>query len=76
MNKNGLYEGARVEIVYDYYGQKDKRISLLGRKGTIRQFAGRDYKALCWDVELDTPLRDGRKFLWCSTRELILDNLH
>ncbi|KKL97254.1 hypothetical protein LCGC14_1836280, partial [marine sediment metagenome] len=33
MNHNGLREGARVEIVFDYYGQKDKRISLIGLTG-------------------------------------------
>ncbi|KKK51068.1 hypothetical protein LCGC14_3118640, partial [marine sediment metagenome] len=38
MNRNGLYEGARVEIVSDYYGQADKRISLIGRKGRIRRY--------------------------------------
>ncbi len=65
---NGLHEGARVTIVGDHYGQADKRISLIGREGTIRrESAG---TTLCWDVELDFPLRDGRKFLWCSTWEL------
>jgi len=69
--RNGLREGARVEIVFDYYGQKDKRISLIGLTGMIRTYATHSAgDTLCWDVELDAPLRDGRKFLWCSTREL------
>ncbi len=68
---NGLHKGARVQIVYDYHGQKDKRISLIGLTGRIRTSAG-PYPPVCWDVELDAPLRDGRKFLWCSTRELVL----
>jgi hypothetical protein len=72
---NGLREGARVEIVGDHYGQADKRISLIGLTGTIRAHTsalvgGKWTRSLCWDVELDAPLRDGRKFLWCSTWEL------
>ena len=66
---NGLHEGARVEIVDDRYGQADKRISLIGLTGTIRRAS--QGESLNWDVELDFPLRDGRKFLWCSTWELI-----
>ena len=70
--KDGLHEGAQVEIVGDYYGQKDKRILLVGLTGTIRKYGpgGSDGNHLAWDVELDFPLRDGRKFLWCSTWEL------
>ena len=65
---NGLRKGARVEIVAVPYRQADKRISLIGLTGTIRrESAGR---AMNWDVELDAPLRDGRKFLWFSTWEL------
>ena len=78
MNRNGLCEGARVEIVSDYYGQADKRISLIGRKGRIRRYrsCSGDPDHMAWDVELDSPLRDRRKFLWCSAKELVLDNLH
>jgi hypothetical protein len=69
---NGLHEGARVEIVADYYGQADRRISLIGLTGTIRRAVSPIFGSMCWDVKLDAPLRDGRKFLWCSTRELVL----
>ena len=65
---NGLHEGARVEIVAVPYRQADKRISLIGLTGTIRRESPTG--ALNWDVELDFPLRDGRKFLWFSTWEL------
>ncbi len=65
---NGLRKGARVEIVATPYIQADKRISLIGLTGTIRR--EKVGGALNWDVELDAPLRDGRKFLWCSTWEL------
>ena len=71
--RNGLHKGAKVAIVRDDYGQADRGISLIGRTGRIRR--GRTTRNdgwLCWDVELDAPLRDGRKFLWCSTRELVL----
>jgi hypothetical protein len=67
-HNNGLREGARVEIVRDSYGQVDRRISLVGLTGTIRRAS--QTATLNWDVELDFPLRDGRKFLWCSTWEL------
>ncbi len=75
MNRNGLHQGARVRIVKDSYGQVDKRISLIGLKGTIRKYGpiGSDPNHMAWDVGLDAPLRDGRKFLWCSTRELELE---
>ncbi len=74
MNRNGLHEGARVRIVKDSYGQVDKRISLIGLTGEIRKYSptAGDGDHLAWDVELDAPLRDRRKFLWCSTRELVL----
>ena len=65
---NGLRKGARVEIVAVPYTQADKRISLIGLTGTIRRESPTG--SLNWDVELDAPLRDGRKFLWCSTWEL------
>ena len=52
--KNRLYEGARVEIIFDHYGQKDRRISLIGLKGKVRRHAScaGDDNHLAWDVEL------------------------
>lgn len=62
--------GDRVEIVRDYYGQRNRRISLIGRTGTIRR-RERSPESLQWDVHLDEPLPDGRVDLHFSRHELL-----
>lgn len=62
--------GDRVIVVADYYGQRNG--SIIGRIGTIQKYGSINGQGntLCWDVKLDVPLKDGRKQLWFSTREL------
>jgi hypothetical protein len=66
---NDFKVGDRVVITKDYYGQRNG--SIIGRIGTIRKYGpNTGGNTLCWDVELDVPLRDGRTNLWFSTKEL------
>lgn len=62
--------GDRVEIIKDNYGQANPKISIVGQTGVIRRKSRMYGWALTMDVELDHPLPDRRKFLWCARDEL------
>lgn len=62
--------GDHVVIVRDPYGDRNgwKKIGMSGQ--VVRYSPCSDGDILCWDVKLDSPLPDGREFLWFSTTEL------
>lgn len=62
-----MKKGDRVVVIRDDMGDRNGWCKI-GMSGQIMH--SDSGHGLGWDVRLDKPLPDGRKFLWFSTREL------